>query len=156
MRRWLRKIHPWAITVLVNGTIMTIYLWHVTAMCLIIGLAGMLGGIASLQGDYERADAYLQKAVVTSRELKSYYELVMYTSTSGDHAHRAGRYAEMEACFLEAHAIAEKTGFRMGYVWSFHHCGVAAHRLGQQGILLRPFCFLSGIVSVRRSNRNAD
>ena len=45
MRRWLRKIHPWAVTVLVNGTIMTIYLWHVTAMCLIIGLAGMLGGI---------------------------------------------------------------------------------------------------------------
>jgi fucose 4-O-acetylase-like acetyltransferase len=45
MRRWLRKIHPWAVTVLVNGTIMTLYLWHVTAMCLIIGLAGILDGI---------------------------------------------------------------------------------------------------------------
>ena len=45
IRRWLRKIRPWSASVLVNGTIMTLYLWHVTAMYLIIGLASMLGGI---------------------------------------------------------------------------------------------------------------
>lgn len=43
-RRWLRNSRPWAATVLVNGTIMTLYLWHVTAMVLIVGLAHLLGG----------------------------------------------------------------------------------------------------------------
>jgi len=44
-RRWLRNTRAWAATVLVNGTIMTLYLWHVTAMVLIVGLANLLGGI---------------------------------------------------------------------------------------------------------------
>jgi hypothetical protein len=44
-RRWLQRIGPWAATVLVNGTIMTLYLWHATAMVLIVGLANLLGGI---------------------------------------------------------------------------------------------------------------
>jgi hypothetical protein len=35
----------WTATVLVNGTIMTLYLWHVTVMVLIIGLVNLLGGI---------------------------------------------------------------------------------------------------------------
>jgi len=43
-RRWLQNSRPWAATVLVNGTIMTLYLWHVTAMVLIVGLANLLGG----------------------------------------------------------------------------------------------------------------
>jgi hypothetical protein len=44
-RRWLRSIRLWGATVLVNGTIMTLYLWHATAMVLIIGLANLLGGL---------------------------------------------------------------------------------------------------------------
>jgi hypothetical protein len=44
-RRWLRSVRLWAATVLVNGTIMTLYLWHATAMVLIIGLANLLGGL---------------------------------------------------------------------------------------------------------------
>jgi fucose 4-O-acetylase-like acetyltransferase len=44
-RRFLRRIRPWTATVLVNGTIMTLYLWHVTAMVLLVGLANLLGGI---------------------------------------------------------------------------------------------------------------
>jgi hypothetical protein len=43
--RWLKRLRPWAATVLVNGTIMTLYLWHVTVMVLIIGLLNLLGGI---------------------------------------------------------------------------------------------------------------
>jgi hypothetical protein len=43
-RRWLRRLGPWTAVVLVNGTIMTLYLWHVTAMVLMIGLANLLGG----------------------------------------------------------------------------------------------------------------
>jgi hypothetical protein len=31
--------------VLVNGTIMTLYLWHVTVMVLMVGLANLLGGV---------------------------------------------------------------------------------------------------------------
>lgn len=37
-RRWLSGLTPWAVTVLINGMIMTIFLWHSTAMMLIIGL----------------------------------------------------------------------------------------------------------------------
>lgn len=44
MRRWLERAVPWTATVLVNGMIMTIFLWHVTAATLLIGLAALLGG----------------------------------------------------------------------------------------------------------------
>ena len=43
-RRWLANVRPWAATVLVNGMIMTVYLWHLTVMVLVIGLAVVLGG----------------------------------------------------------------------------------------------------------------
>lgn len=44
-RRWLVRPGIWTATVLVNGTIMTLYLWHATAMVLLVGLAYWLGGI---------------------------------------------------------------------------------------------------------------
>ncbi len=45
VRRWLRGVRPWAATILVNQTIMTLYLWHVTAMVLVVGLSNLLGGL---------------------------------------------------------------------------------------------------------------
>jgi surface polysaccharide O-acyltransferase-like enzyme len=44
LRRWLKRPVPWTITVLVNGRIMTLYLWHVTVMILAIGALNLLGG----------------------------------------------------------------------------------------------------------------
>jgi len=44
-RRWLARPTPWTLTVLINGMIMTIFLWHLTASTLVIGLALVLGGI---------------------------------------------------------------------------------------------------------------
>jgi len=44
-RRWLNRPAPWTATVLVNGTIMTIYLWHLTAMVVVIGVAHVLGDV---------------------------------------------------------------------------------------------------------------
>lgn len=44
-RRWLQRATPWTATVLVNGMIMTIFLWHLTASTLVTGLALQLGGI---------------------------------------------------------------------------------------------------------------
>jgi hypothetical protein len=44
-RRWLRRPVPWTATILVNGTIMTLYLWHATALVLLVGLANLLGGV---------------------------------------------------------------------------------------------------------------
>lgn len=38
-RRWLAHRLPWAATILVNGMIMTVYLWHSTVMMLLVGLA---------------------------------------------------------------------------------------------------------------------
>jgi len=44
MRRWLDAPRAWAATVLVNGTIMTVYLWHLTVLALLVGLAILVGG----------------------------------------------------------------------------------------------------------------
>jgi hypothetical protein len=43
LRRWLERPTPWTGAVLLNGMIMTIYLWHSTAMTLMIGLGVTLG-----------------------------------------------------------------------------------------------------------------
>jgi hypothetical protein len=45
MRRLLERSWAWTATVLVNGTIMTVYLWHLTALALVVGLASQLGGV---------------------------------------------------------------------------------------------------------------
>ena len=45
MRRWLDGRRAWAATVLVNATIMTVYLWHLTVLALLIGLAMLLGDV---------------------------------------------------------------------------------------------------------------
>ena len=42
--RILANPGPWTATVLVNGSIMTLYLWHMTAMALSIGALVLLGG----------------------------------------------------------------------------------------------------------------
>jgi hypothetical protein len=44
MRRLLSGQRAWAATVLVNGTIMTVYLWHLTVLALLVGLAHLAGG----------------------------------------------------------------------------------------------------------------
>ena len=41
-RRWLDRPKPWTGTILVNGMIMTIFLWHSTAMVLVIGLGFLM------------------------------------------------------------------------------------------------------------------
>jgi fucose 4-O-acetylase-like acetyltransferase len=42
---WLEGRRPWLVTVAVNARIMTLYLWHLTAMVLLVGLSLLLGGI---------------------------------------------------------------------------------------------------------------
>ncbi len=42
--RWLSRLRPWSITVLINATIMTIFLWHSTLMILLFGASVALGG----------------------------------------------------------------------------------------------------------------
>lgn len=45
LRRWLMRPTPWTAAVLLNGMIMTIYLWHSTALTLVMGLAVLLGNL---------------------------------------------------------------------------------------------------------------
>ncbi len=45
MRRWLARARPWTAVVLVNGMIMTVFLWHLTASTLAIGCALWLNDI---------------------------------------------------------------------------------------------------------------
>jgi hypothetical protein len=48
-RRWLERLRPWTATILVNGSIMTLYLWHATVMVLVVGLLYWLGGVGLRQ-----------------------------------------------------------------------------------------------------------
>ena len=41
----LERARVWTATVLVNGIIMTLYLWHLTAMVLLIGASMLMGGV---------------------------------------------------------------------------------------------------------------
>jgi len=45
IRRWLENPGPWTAVVLVNGSIMTVFLWHATVQVLLIGAAFALGGL---------------------------------------------------------------------------------------------------------------
>ena len=45
--RWMRRPRPWAVTVLLSFRIMTIYLWHLTAMVLDHRLSWLTGGRGS-------------------------------------------------------------------------------------------------------------
>ncbi len=45
LRRWLAGAVPWTGTVLVNGMIMTVFLWHLTASTLLTGAAWLLNGV---------------------------------------------------------------------------------------------------------------
>ncbi len=44
VRKWLDKKKVWTATVLINGMIMTLFLWHVSVLILIVGLALAFGG----------------------------------------------------------------------------------------------------------------
>ncbi len=45
LARWMRRPGPWAGVVLLNTRIMTLYLWHLTAMVAVLGLSLLLGGV---------------------------------------------------------------------------------------------------------------
>lgn len=45
MRRMLSGLRVWAATVLINGMIMTLYLWHLTVMVIVVALAYLGGGV---------------------------------------------------------------------------------------------------------------
>ncbi|MGZ8785826.1 MAG: acyltransferase family protein [Acidimicrobiia bacterium] len=46
MRRWLNKVGPWTATVMVNGMIMTLFVWHYTIMVItVIADAAWLDGL---------------------------------------------------------------------------------------------------------------
>jgi fucose 4-O-acetylase-like acetyltransferase len=44
VRRWLRRERAWAPVVMLNGRIMTIYLWHMTALIVLIAVLLLAGG----------------------------------------------------------------------------------------------------------------
>lgn len=43
--KWLQRSRPWAWVILLNQMIMTIYLWHMTAMIFVVGIAVYFGGV---------------------------------------------------------------------------------------------------------------
>ena len=45
LRRWLDNAKIWTSTILINGMIMTLFLWHVSVLVLVSGLGLALGGI---------------------------------------------------------------------------------------------------------------
>ncbi len=45
LARWLQRARPWRFTILVNARIMTLYLWHLTAMVAVIGISLAFKGV---------------------------------------------------------------------------------------------------------------
>lgn len=45
LARWMRRERAWTVVVLLNTRIMTLYLWHLTAMVAAIGASLLLGGV---------------------------------------------------------------------------------------------------------------
>ena len=45
VNKWLANVKIWAATVLVNSMIMTLYLWHITAMLALVFAAWLVGGM---------------------------------------------------------------------------------------------------------------
>ncbi len=45
LRRWLERRGPWRAVVAVNAQIMTLYLWHLTAMVILVGFSLLAGGV---------------------------------------------------------------------------------------------------------------
>jgi hypothetical protein len=43
--RWLQNLRAWAAVILVSQMIMTVYLWHITALIALVGLSFLAGGI---------------------------------------------------------------------------------------------------------------
>ncbi len=46
LQRWLQRRRPWTVTVAVNARIMSLYLWHLTALNLVVGVVLLVGGPA--------------------------------------------------------------------------------------------------------------
>ena len=59
-RRMLARTRTWAATILINGRIMTLYLWHLTAMVALIG-GSLLAGGWGLRTDSESAEWWLTR-----------------------------------------------------------------------------------------------
>lgn len=45
LNRWMARPRAWTATVLINGRIMTVFLWHSTSILLLSGCAALLGGV---------------------------------------------------------------------------------------------------------------
>jgi hypothetical protein len=45
LRAWLERLRLWTVVVVINGVILTLYLWHTTVMVLLVGLAELMGGL---------------------------------------------------------------------------------------------------------------
>jgi hypothetical protein len=43
--RWLRNLRAWTVVILVSRIIMTVYLWHITALLALVGLSLLVGGV---------------------------------------------------------------------------------------------------------------
>jgi len=43
--RWLMNVRPWSWVIVLNQMIMSVYLWHITAMIAVIGIAVLLGDL---------------------------------------------------------------------------------------------------------------
>ena len=62
IRRWLEAGRTWAATILINGMIMTIYLWHMTVMVVVIGLLYLAHGFG-LQLEPGTAEWWLTRPI---------------------------------------------------------------------------------------------
>jgi fucose 4-O-acetylase-like acetyltransferase len=76
LRRWLARERVWTGVVMVNGMIMTIYLWHLTAFVAVVVAAWLLGGLG-LHTMPDSADWWLARPLWFALYIAATLPLVM-------------------------------------------------------------------------------
>jgi hypothetical protein len=90
-RRMLGNIRIWTGVVLVNGMIMTIYLWHLTAFVLVMVAAWLLGGVG-LDAVPGSAAWWLARPIWFALYVAALFPLIMPLRATNARARIAARF----------------------------------------------------------------
>jgi hypothetical protein len=109
-RRWLQRRIPWAVTIVINGMIMTIFLWHSTVMMLLVGLAfwqlpGVLAQQPNSTGWWVTRPVWL--LVYTLVTLPFLLVFARFERPSADHGRRpAAAWLQLVGCVIACFGLA--------------------------------------------------
>lgn len=105
-----------------------------------------LGSIYSWARDWERANAYINKALLLSRKNNLLYETTAALYAKGESLFRQARYDEAELAFIECSRLSEKLGLKETLRYSYDRLSkLYEHR----GDLVRAYTYFKQAVRIK-------